>query len=458
MFGLLVAGTASGTGKTTLTLGLMAALERRGLRVQGFKVGPDFIDVGLHARVTGRSSHNLDGWLLSEEEVRAIFTRHAAAADVALVEGVMGLFDGLEGGSNRGSGAEIARWLNLPVLLVVDVSASVRSAAATVLGFEVFDPDLRMAGVVFNRVGGERHAGWLRDAMAASCRSPILGMIPWEVAVRIPERYLGLLTADSGPLTPGRVRSLADLVEAHLDVERLLGLSHLADVPLTPTARPPERRSRCRIGIARDEAFCFYYAENLARLQAEGAELVPFSPLRDAGLPASLDGLYLGGGYPELHAAALAGNASMREDVRAHAAAGLPVYAECGGLMYLAEAIQDADGCSHPMVGWFPTRAIFPAAGLTIHYAHVRIEEDCCLGPPGTVARGHEFHRSRMSPMPSSIQRVLAIAEAPGGSWRLEGYRRGSVLATYVHQHFGSQPSMPVHFVEACRAARGAPR
>lgn len=457
MFGLLVGGAASGTGKTTVTLGLMAALRRRGLRVQGFKVGPDFIDAGLHAVVTGRPCHNLDGWLLPEEEVQAIFGRHAADADVALVEGVMGLFDGLDGGSNRGSSAEIARWLNLPVLLVVDASAAVRSAAATVLGFEAFDPHLRMAGVVFNRVGGARHASWLRDA-AASCRSPVLGTIPWEEAVQIPERHLGLFTAEAGTLTADRVARLADLAEANLDVERLLSLSRLADAPAAPPARPTFQGKRCRIGLARDEAFCFYYAENLARLEAEGAELVPFSPLRDARLPERLDGLYLGGGYPELQADGLAANVSMREDVRAHAAAGLPVYAECGGFMYLAETIQDPEGRWHPMVGWFPVQVIFPAAGLTLHYLQIRIEKDCCLGPRGTKTRGHEFHRSRITRMPPSVERVLAMAEAPGDTWRSEGYRRGSVLATYVHQHFGSQPSVPLHFVEACRAARSVTR
>lgn len=434
-----------------MTLGLMAALRRRGLRVQGFKVGPDFIDAGLHAAVTDRPSHNLDGWLLPRAEIEAIFARHAADADVAVVEGVMGLFDGLEGGSDRGSSAEIARWLGLPVLLVVDVSAAVRSAAATVLGFETFDSGLRMAGVVFNRVGGSRHAEWLREASALTCRTPVLGAIPWEAAVRIPERHLGLVTAETGPLNPERVARLADLVEAHVDLDRLLDASRMMSVPALPPARPASHGTRCRIGVAKDAAFCFYYAENLARLEAAGASLVPFSPLRDPRLPERLDGLYLGGGYPEVHAADLAANVSMRDDIRAHAAAGVPVYAECGGFMYLAEAIQDPEGRWHPMVGWFPVQAIFPAAGLTLHYVRVRIEQGCCLGPPGTEARGHEFHRSRMTAMPADIERVLAIAEAPGDTWRPEGYRRGSVLATYVHQHFGSQPTLPKHFVAACR-------
>jgi len=456
MHGLLVGGVASGVGKTTVTLGLMAALRRRGLCVQGFKVGPDFIDAGLHAAVTDRPSHNLDGWLLPRAEIEAIFARHTADADVAVVEGVMGLFDGLEGRSDRGSSAEIARWLHLPVLLVVDTSAAVRSAAATVLGFEAFDPGLRLAGVVFNRVGGPRHAGWLREASALTCRTPILGAIPWETDVRIPERHLGLVTAETGLLNPERIGKLADLVEAQVDLGRLLESTRLVTVPAPPPVRSGSQGARCRIGVARDAAFCFYYAENLARLEAAGATLMPFSPLRDPKLPEGLDGLYLGGGYPEVHAAELAANVSMRDDIRAHAAAGCPVYAECGGFMYLAEAIQDPEGDWHSMVGWFPVQAIFPAAGLTLHYVRVRIEEGCCLGPPGTEARGHEFHRSRMTAMPTDIARVLAVAEAPGDTWRPEGYRRGSVLATYVHQHFGSQPSIPSHFVEACRRWRVA--
>ncbi|MBI4839992.1 MAG: cobyrinate a,c-diamide synthase, partial [candidate division NC10 bacterium] len=366
MHALLVGGVASGVGKTTVTLGLMAALRRRGLRVQGFKVGPDFIDAGLHAAVTDRPSHNLDGWLLPRAEIEEIFARHTADADVALVEGVMGLFDGLEGGSDRGSSAEIARWLHLPVLLVVDASAAIRSAAATLLGFETFDSSLRMAGVVFNRAGGPRHAGWLREASALTCRTPILGALPWETDVRIPERHLGLVTAETGLLTPERVGKLADLVEAHVDVDQLLEASRLAAVPSPSPPHPASPGRRCRIGVARDAAFCFYYAENLTRLEAAGASLVPFSPLQDPRLPEGLDGLYLGGGYPEVHAAELAANVSVRDDIRAHATAGCPVYAECGGFMYLAEAIQDPEGRWHPMVGWIPVRAIFPAASLTL--------------------------------------------------------------------------------------------
>jgi cobyrinic acid a,c-diamide synthase len=454
MHGLLIAGPASGVGKTTLALGLMAALRGRGLRVQGFKVGPDFIDPGLHAMATGRASHNLDGWLLSPEEVKAVFTRHAGDVDAAVVEGVMGLFDGLEGASDRGSSAEIARWLGLPIILVVDAAAAVRSAAATVLGFEAFDPKLPLAGVVFNRVGGARHAQWLQQAAALHCATPVLGAIPWETGVEIPERHLGLLTAEGGALPSKRVARLAQLVEAHVDLDRLLAVAQMA-VPRPPSGLRADRfRARCRIGVARDAAFCFYYGENLLRLEEAGAALVPFSPLHDSTLPEDLDGLYLGGGYPEVHAATLAANLSMRQAIAAHAASGRPVYAECGGFMYLGESIQDPEGHWHPMVGWFPVRAIFPDAGLRLSYVRVRIQADCCLGPMGCEARGHEFHRSRMTEMPSSIARVFAVTDAPGDTWKPEGYRRGSVLGTYVHQHFGSQPDLAQHFVGACLRAR----
>jgi cobyrinic acid a,c-diamide synthase len=338
----------------------------------------------------------------------------------------------------------------------VDAGAAVRSTAATLLGFEAFDPTLRLVGAVLNRVGGSRHAAWLREAAAARCRTPVLGTLPWEANVSIPERHLGLFTAESGTLTPERVARLAELIEGHVDMDRLLAAARVIADPSPPSA-PVERPGvSCRIGVARDPAFCFYYAENLTRLEQAGSELVPFSPMRDPALPDALDGLYLGGGYPELHAAALAANASMRKAVAAHAASGRPVYAECGGFMYLTEAIQDPAGRWHPMVGWFPVRATFPAAGLRLSYVRVRVAQACALGPPGIEARGHEFHRSRMSPMPSDVERVLTVADAPGDDWRPEGYRRGSVLATYVHQHFGSQPLMAGHFVEACRQARVA--
>ena len=317
MKGVVVAGTGSGCGKTTISLGLMAALAGRGLRVAPFKVGPDFIDPGHHRQAAGRAGRNLDGWMLPRAANERTFRRSAGAADVAVVEGVMGLFDGYDGRSESGSTAEMAKWLGLPVLLVVDARSMARSAAALVQGFENFDPGLRFAGVAFNRMGSERHLRYLREALADTVRMPCLGGFDRDEAVSVPERHLGLVTAEDHPLDARRLARLAAMVEAGLDVDGLLStLPQIAADLETPAPQPPAS-APARIGVARDRAFCFYYEDNLERLERCGARLVPFSPLADRELPPDLDGLYFGGGYPELSAAALAGNASMRAGVRA---------------------------------------------------------------------------------------------------------------------------------------------
>ncbi len=440
---LVVAGTASGVGKTTLTLGLMAALRRRRLLVQGFKVGPDFIDPGLHEAVTGRPSWTLDGWMCGPAHARATVAERAADADLAVVEGMMGCFDGLGPADEAGSTAEVAKWLGAPVVLVVDVAAQARSVAAVVLGFERFDPALRVVGVIANRVAGEGHARLVREAVAAACRVPVLGAIPSEGRLTLPERHLGLVTAAEGVLTAEVVDRLAEVVERHVDLDRLLavvGRRPPAPAPVPASAVPPHR---VRLGVARDEAFQFYYAENLARLQAAGAELVFWSPLHDRTVPA-VDGLYFGGGYPELYARTLAGNREVLDAVAARAAAGMPIYAECGGLMYLARTLADLQGVPHRLAGVLPGEVIMQP-GLTIGYREVRFTADTPLGPAGTVARGHEFHRSALGSVDAAVPRVWEGAEA---------FLIGRSLLSYVHLHFGSNPVLARHFVTACAAWR----
>ncbi|MFA5111813.1 MAG: cobyrinate a,c-diamide synthase, partial [Desulfobaccales bacterium] len=307
--GLVIAGTQSGVGKTTVTLGLMHALARRGLAVQPFKVGPDFIDPGHHTRAAGRLSRNLDGWMLSREANEALFRRQARQADVAVVEGVMGLFDGYDGLSEAGSTAQMAKWLGLPVLLVVDARAMARSAGALVYGFAGFDPDLTLAGVVFNRVGSATHLTFLRQALASVPGVYCFGGLPRDGELAIPERHLGLTTIEDHPLGEAYLSRLADWLEAHLDLEGLLAALPRLALPGEPVleAAPPT----VRLGVARDRAFCFYYPENLELLASFGAELVFFSPLDDRELPSDLHGLYLGGGYPELNAETLAANETM---------------------------------------------------------------------------------------------------------------------------------------------------
>lgn len=444
MKAFVVAGTHSGVGKTSVSIGLMAALRRRGLAVQPFKVGPDFIDPAHHTAASGRVSRNLDGWMLSREANTEIFTRNARGAHTCVVEGVMGLFDGRDGTSEEGSTAQMAKWLRLPVVLVVDAFALSRSAGAVVKGFSEFDPKLRIAGAVFNRVGSPTHFRWLTEAVRSATAVDVLGGIPNDPEVSFPERHLGLVMPDEKG-TASWVERMADLVEEHVDLDRLL---EVADVPMPPAeaaGTPPQPPRRARIGVARDEAFCFYYQDNLDLLRLHGAELVEFSPLRDE-LPLELDGLYIGGGYPELLAAELSTNRSLIKDVRRFAASGRPIYAECGGLMYLSRGIEDGEGERHPLCGLFPfwTR-LTPRP--TLSYVQVRTVSNSIF-PPAHTARGHVFHYSEIAgEVPSSCSYLVSPTH---GEAFEEGFRIHNVLASYVHVHFMSNPTFAESFVAAC--------
>ncbi|HVA64815.1 MAG TPA: cobyrinate a,c-diamide synthase [Terriglobales bacterium] len=421
MRAFVVAGTHSGVGKTTLTLALIAGLRGRGLRVRAFKVGPDFLDPMHLAAASGAECLNLDGWMLGRELCRARLQQAAAGCDVAVVEGMMGLYDGLRGDHEAGSTAEMAKWLGLPVVLLADAAGGARSLAATLLGFQRFDPALPLAGVVFNRIGGPGHLEYLRQAMTALDGIALLGGCPAEEALHLPERHLGLsLPAGTAPS--------AAWAEQHLDLNALLSLA--AEVaPATLPARRAVRPS-LRLGVARDEAFCFYYPDNLELLRAAGLELVEFSPLRDLALPEGVRGLYLGGGYPELHAAALSANAAMRAAVAGFAAAGGFIYAECGGLMYLSQALDRA-----PMAGVLPIEIAMQPRLQAIGYREV-----CPVGlgaPPELRARGHEFHYSRLV---GDQPHAPAHQDAAG---KPEGFHLNNVVASYIHLHFASCPLLP---------------
>jgi cobyrinic acid a,c-diamide synthase len=407
--------------------------------VQPFKVGPDFIDPLHHTKAAGRASRNLDGWMLDADTNRACFARASTGADAAVIEGVMGLFDGSEGGSDRGSTAEMAKLLRLPVLLVIDASAMARSAAALIHGFTTFDPDLNVAGVILNRVGGQIHADMIRDAVAGAV--PIVGAIPRQSDLSVPERHLGLHLPHE--TRADYVDRLATLVEEHLDLDPLLANSTIERPIVTPT--PARPTPTVRIGVARDEAFCFYYADNLELLEQAGAELVPFSPLRDP-LPADLHGVYLGGGYPELHASELAANVPTLEAIRALAASGAPIYAECGGLMYLAENLQ-LDDDSYPLCGVLPFDTHMPAP---IKLSYVEVTTTGGLFGSGQTARGHVYHHSELTRAPDT-ERCYQL-ETTRGETSEEGYQVGNVLGSYAHLHFASQPALATTFVERCRA------
>ena len=446
---LVVAGTASGVGKTTITLGLLEAFRRRGLVVQAFKVGPDFIDPGFHELVSARPSYNLDGWMCGRDHVRATVARHAADVDLVLVEGVMGCFDGADATSDDGSTAQVAKWLHAPVVLVIDASAQARSSAAVVRGFESFDPDLGVAAIIANRLGGEAHARLIREAMRGSCRGELVGGIPRDPALELPERHLGLVTAIEGVLTGELRERLATTIERSVDLDRLLAIA--SPLPSGGVAAPIEGALRARIGVAHDAAFQFYYRENLDLLRAAGAEIVFWSPLADRDVP-DVAGFYFGGGYPEVHARALADNVGVVKALADRAGAGTPIYAECGGLMYLAAGLEDADGMLHPMVGVLPAAVSMRLPRLTLGYSEVRFVDDTPLGAAGTVARGHEFHCSTLGEVSPQVTRAYRV-RGRGRDEHAEGFLIGRTLLSYVHLHFGSNPALAVNFVAACAAA-----
>jgi len=447
---LVLAGTRSGCGKTSVCLGLLRALARRGLRVQPFKAGPDFIDPGLHAAAAGRESCNLDTWMMPEPAVRECFARLAAGADVAVLEGVMGLFDGRGGAEEQGSTAHLAKLLGLPVVLVLDAASKARSLAAEALGFARFDSGVRFLGCLANRVASPRHEQIVREAMGLVPELPLLGCLRRDEAIGLGSRHLGLVTAQDAADLDVRLEALADWLERSLDLDAFAAsLPEIAGRRAPDdAARPADAPKGPRVGVARDRAFCFCYAENLRLLAAAGAELVFFSPLADTALPAGLDGLYLPGGYPELAARELAANVAMRTAVRGFCAAGRPVWAECGGYMYLLETLVDGEGTEQPMCGALPGRARMRTRRAALGYRQARTLAPGPLGPAGTVLRGHEFHYSEAEGTADASPAFLlagADRETP------DGQASGNVIGGYLHAHLASNPAVAAAFVAACR-------
>jgi cobyrinic acid a,c-diamide synthase len=464
--GFLIAGTHSGVGKTTVTLALLEALIRRGMKVQAFKVGPDYLDPTFHRLVTGRPSRNLDGWMMGCPEVLKSFTRASSDVDLSVIEGVMGLFDGLRGRSEEGSSTQIAKWLSIPVILVIDAGGLARTAAALVRGCQVLDPELKIGGVIFNRIGSKNHLDILKEAVEPTCGVPVLGGFPKEEGIALPERHLGLVHAAES-LTPSIRGRLADMAETFLNLDEIVkveypvvvGAQHavplqgrIQDSPLQPV--------RGRIGVALDAAFHFYYQDNLDLLEKAGAELVFFSPLNDVEIPAGLDGLYFGGGYPEVYAEGLSNNESMIASIRNFSARGGPIYAECGGLMYLASRIETVEGSSFPLVGLVPGRVLMGRKLKALGYREVEAEEECLLLEKGERVRGHEFHYSEWAA--DSPDHPAGRLKRPyrlfrGGEpseYREEGFADDHLLASYVHLHFASNPAIARRWVSSCERFR----
>ena len=462
---LVIAAPASGCGKTTVACGLMAALRARGLTVSGHKVGPDYIDPGYHALATGRPPRNLDPFLCGEDLIAPLLLHGAAGAEIAVVEGVMGMFDGVDpalglapdhgspdhgspdhGSPDHGSTAHVARLLAAPVVLVIDAARAGRSVAALASGFAAFDPRTPVAGVIVNRVASDRHERLLRDALAA-VKLPVYGAIRRTEGIVTPSRHLGLIPAAEREQAAGQaIRTMGDLIAAHCDLDALLALARSAPELTAPpwsAPEPPETTTPPpTIAVAAGAAFTFGYTEQAELLAAAGARVAPFDPLRDEDLPAGTDGLILGGGFPEVHAAGLAANERLRAQVAALAGRGAPVAAECAGLLYLARTLDD-----RPMCGVLDIKAAMTPK-LTLGYRRAVAAADSVLAQAGDVVHGHEFHRTAADP-PAGPQPAWTLTTGTR-----EGHVAGNVVASYLHTHWAGHPSAAARFTAASAKAR----
>jgi len=450
---IVIGGTESGAGKTSLTLALVAALRRRGTRVQTFKVGPDFLDPSWLAIASGRPCYNLDGWMMGRDYVERLFARATADADIAVIEGVMGLFDGADPDSLEGSTAEIAAWLKAPVILVADVYGMARSLAAVVKGFATFERTVKVAGVIANHCGSVRHGIMLAEALQASHLPPMVAAVPRGVLPELPSRHLGLVTADSRNLPPETLEALADVFEHYSALSEIVNMARSAPFLYVEAPGRKGLAARMRLGVAYDAAFPFYYRDLFDDLEDAGCSIVHFSPIADGGLPEGLDALYLGGGYPEEMAAELSANGPMLAAVREFAASGRPVYAECGGLMYLCREMETVDGKRYPMAGLLPAATKMHAGLQALSYANVTLKEDSLWGLAGDSVRGHEFHHSTLTASPAGIegwQCVYSMKKRWLDAPVEEGFQKGNILASYAHLHLPSRPGALEHFIQFC--------
>jgi cobyrinic acid a,c-diamide synthase len=444
---LVIAGLSGDSGKTLVSLGLVAAWRRAGLAVAAFKKGPDYIDASWLSWAAGVAARNLDVHLMGEDTVRRAFSRHVREADISVIEGNRGLFDGLDAAGSA-STARLATLLDAPVVLVVSATKMTATAAALVRGCQVFDPCLRLGGVVLNRVASGRQAEVIRGAIEAACGIPVLGTIPRLDHEPLPSRHLGLVTPDEHRDREGLDERLADLASAHLDLQRLRALAATA-VPLEACPEQPHMPVEpVNVGYFSDSAFTFYYPENLEALEREGAVLKPISALAAPTLP-DLDLLYIGGGFPETHAAELSANQSLRNAVRDAAACGLPIYAECGGLVYLAEALR-AKGSEYPMSGVLPIQVDIGPRPQGHGYCDVEADRANPFFPVGMALRGHEFHYSRVTRGLDQVTSAYSVTRGIGCGGGRDGLVVGNVLASYIHLHASGVPAWARHL---CRRA-----
>ena len=448
---IIFAATQSGSGKTTITLGVLLALRKMGLRVQPFKAGPDYLDPLQHSAVCARISRNLDSWLMPPGAILELFTRNAKGADISVIEGVMGLYDGFRD-TEYGSTAHLAKILGAPVILVLNAASFSRSAAAIVLGCKEFDKKVNLSGVILNNIGSPNHYHFTKSAIEKKTKIPVLGFLPKDAGIKLPERHLGLVPAQEKRLNEGLYDKLRALVEKNIDLRRILRISRKSlGLRQDKTAYAPRGcgKVRVNIAIAKDKAFNFYYQDNLDILEVLGARLVEFSPLKDKSLPPGIDAMYIGGGYPELFSAQLSANRRMREAVSGYAKKGLPIYAECGGLMYLVKNIISFEGKSFPMAGVFDCSAVMADKRQALGYIEIEVKKDNILSRKGDKIRAHTFHWSYLKNLSKDIRFAYKVTKGKDRVYE-DGLIKDNVLASYAHLHFASHINFAKNFIKSC--------
>lgn len=449
----ILAGTNSGVGKTTITLGLLNGFHRKGLNVQAFKSGPDYIDPAFHTFVTGNKSRNLDAWLLPEKHIRYLMDKNSENKDLSIVEGVMGFYDGHIVHKDKGSTAHLSKILKAPVVLIINGSGISTSAAAIVYGFQQFDKDVDIAGVIINMVNSERHYDILKEAIEEHTSVKCFGYLKKNTEMNLSSRHLGLIPSYEVEQLKDKIDLISDMMEDSIDFEGLMALAENAPEIESEALNLENVDVSLRIGVAMDKAFNFYYQDNLDLLETLGAELVYFSPLNDKSLPESLDGLYVGGGFPEVFAKELSENSDMRLSMKGFVDSDKPVYAECGGLMYMCKEIIDLEGHVFDMVGVIHNQSKMTKKLQRFGYVDVELGDDSIIGPKGLQIKAHEFHRSELTTLDEDVTCYNVQKDRGKGNvnhWKC-GYSYKNFLGAYAHIHFYNNLDVPKNFLASCK-------
>lgn len=447
---VLLAGTSSDVGKTTVVLGIMRALKNRNLKVQGYKAGPDYIDTAFHTFATGVSSRNLDTWMLEESVITSLISKHSASADIAIMEGVMGMYDGADVKTMIGSSAHLAKMTKTPVILVINGSGVAASAAAMVLGFKMFDQDVDVKGVIVNKVSGEAHYQLIKEAIEYHVDIPCLGYLTKNENISLKSRHLGLIPSVEVDALDDKINEVASMIEETVDLDVLLSIAKTAYIHDSIIENNSEYN--LRIGVPYDSAFNFYYQDNLDLLEDMGCTLVRFSPMKDEALPEGLDGLYIGGGFPEVFAKELSENLTMKKSMKTVIEAGLPTYAECGGLMYLTSSIKTLEGKSYEMLGIFDNTSEMTKRLQRFGYVNVSLNGDTVIGDKGLSFKAHEFHRSVVVDRISDAKMydIKKERKLEQKTWQC-GYMKYNCLGGYPHIHFYSNLEVAKGFLNSCK-------